>query len=78
MLDGKYMSMPGIDRIGGNRPTENFYKVVSSSANNWDHTLVMSETYGDMGNITTETMYRIATEQFTKGINYLIPITSVI
>lgn len=73
MLCGKYMTMPGIDKIGGNRPAENFYKVVSSSANNWDHTMVMSETYGDMGNISTETMYRIATEQYTKGINYLIP-----
>lgn len=73
MLCGKYMTMPGIDKIGGNRPAENFYKVVSSSANNWDHTLVMSETFGDMGNISTETLYRIATEQYTKGINYLIP-----
>lgn len=73
MLDGKYMGMPGIDKIGGNRPAENFYKVVSSSANNWDKTYVMSETYGDMGNISMETMYRIATEQYTKGINQLIP-----
>lgn len=73
MLDGKYMGMPGIDKIGGNRPAEHFYKVVSSSANNWDKTYVMSETYGDMGNISMETMYRIATEQYTKGINQLIP-----
>ncbi len=73
MLDGKYMSIPGIDKIGGNRPAEHFYKVVSSSANNWDKTFVMSETYGDMGNISIETMYRIATEQYTKGINQLMP-----
>ncbi len=73
MLDGKYMGMPGIDKIGGNRPAEHFYKVVSSSANNWDKTFVMSETFGDMGNISMETMYRIATEQYTKGINQLIP-----
>lgn len=73
MLDGKYMGMPGIDKIGGNRPTEDFYKVVSSSANNWDKTYVMSETYGDMGNISIERMYNIAIEQYTKGINQLIP-----
>lgn len=73
MLDGKYMTMPGIDKIGGNRPAEHFYKVVSSSANNWDKTLVMSETFGDMGNIPMETMYRIAIEQYTKGVNHLIP-----
>lgn len=73
MLVGKYMSMPGIDKIGGDRPAEHFYKVVSSSANNWDKTYVMSETYGDMGNISMERMYNIATEQYTKGVNQLIP-----
>ncbi|MGN1255858.1 MAG: glycosyl hydrolase, partial [Bacteroidaceae bacterium] len=73
MLDGKYMQSPGIDRIGGAQPTENIYKVVSSSANNWDHTEVMSETYGAMGNISVDYMYQVAIEQFTKGVNNLIP-----
>jgi len=73
MLDGKYMTMPGIDKIGGDRPAENFYKVVSSSAQNWDHAEVMSETYGAMGNLPVEQMYSIAIEQFTKGITNLIP-----
>ena len=73
MLVGKHLTMPGIDKIGGGRPTENFYKVVSSSANNWDKTYVMSETYGAMGNISVETLYQIAIEQYTKGINHLIP-----
>lgn len=73
MLVGKYLSMPGIDKIGGGRPTENFYKVVSSSANCWDKTYVMSETYGDMGNLPVEELYHIAIEQYTKGINHLIP-----
>lgn len=73
MLDGKYMSMPGIDKIGGPRPAEHFYKVVSSSAQNWDHAQVMSETYGAMGNIPVGQMYQIAIEQYTKGITNLIP-----
>lgn len=73
MLCGKYMDIPGIDKIGGGRPTEQFYKVVSSSAQNWDKTFVMSETYGAMGNISVETLYQIAMEQYTKGINHLIP-----
>lgn len=73
MLCGKYMDIPGIDKIGGGRPTEQFYKVVSSSAYNWDKTSVMSETYGAMGNISVETLYTIAMEQYTKGINHLIP-----
>lgn len=73
MKAGKYLSMPGIDKIGGGRPTEDFYKVVSSSANCWDKDYVMSETYGAMGNIPVETMYQVAVEQYTKGVNHLIP-----
>lgn len=73
MLCGKYMGIPGIDKIGGGRPTEQFYKVVSSSAHNWDKAFVMSETYGAMGNISVKTLYQIAMEQYTKGINHLIP-----
>ena len=73
MLVGKHLTMPGIDKIGNGRNTEDFYKVVSSSANNWDKTFVMSETYGAMGNISVETLYQVAIEQYTKGINHLIP-----
>lgn len=73
MLCGKYMDIPGIDKIGGDRPAELYYKIVSSSANNWDKQLVMSETYGAMGNIPVSLMYSIAMDQYTKGINQLIP-----
>ena len=73
MLVGKHLTMPGIDKIGNGRNTEDFYKVVSSSANNWDKTYVMSETFGAMGNIAVEKLYEVAIEQYTKGINHLIP-----
>lgn len=73
MLDCKYMTMPGIDKIGGDRPAELFYKVISSAANNWDKTEVMSETFGAMGDIPLEEMYSIAIEQHSKGITNLIP-----
>ncbi len=69
----QYQAVPGIDKIGGNRPAERVYKVVSSAAYNWDKTLVMSETYGAMGNLSWDEMYRVAMEQYTKGINMLIP-----
>ena len=69
----KYLKVPGIDKIGGNRPAEHFYKIVSSAAYNWDHSLVMSETYGDMGNISWTTIFNIAMDQYAKGINILIP-----
>jgi hypothetical protein len=69
----RHMDIPGIDKIGGNRPAERFYKVVSSAAYNWDKALVMSETYGAMGDIPWHTIYQVAMEQYTKGINQLIP-----
>ena len=69
----KYKDIPGIDKIGGDRPAERFYKVVSSAAVNWDRSLAMSETYGAMGNIPWDTIYRIAQDQYAKGINMLIP-----
>ena len=53
----KYQDIPGVDRIGGNRPAERFYKVISSAAYNWDKGLVMSETYGAMGDISWETRW---------------------
>lgn len=73
MLCFKYQDIPGVDKIGGNRPAELYYKVISSAAYNWDKALIMSETYGAMGDISWETIYHVAMEQYTKGINQLIP-----
>lgn len=69
----KHLDIPGIDKIGGDRPAERFYKLVSSAAYNWDKALVMSETYGAMGDLSWDAMYMVAMEQYTKGINMLIP-----
>ena len=69
----KYIDAPGIDKVGRSPATKRFYKVISSAAYNWDKALVMSETYGDMGNLEWSAMYTVAMEQYTKGINMLIP-----
>ncbi|WPL49559.1 glycosyl hydrolase [Sphingobacterium bambusae] len=69
----KYLEAPGIDKIGGQRPAERFYKLISSAAYNWDKYLVMSETFGDMGNISWDELFRISIDQYSKGINTLIP-----
>jgi hypothetical protein len=69
----QHLDIPGIDKIGGERPAERFYKVVSSAAYNWDKALVMSETYGAMGDLSWDEIYTVAMEQYTKGINMLIP-----
>ena len=73
MKDGRNIQMPGIDKIGIRPGTEDYYKVVSSSAYNWDKSFVMSETYGAYGNIPVDSLYKIAVEQYSKGINHLIP-----
>ncbi len=73
----RYLEIPGIDRIGEDaenpRPAQKFYKIISSAAYNWDHSLAMSETYGAMGNLSFDSMYSIAMDQFSKGINAFIP-----
>jgi hypothetical protein len=69
----KYQDVPGIDKIGGNRPAERYYKVVSSAAYNWDRSLTMSETYGAMGDISWDEIFGIAMDQYAKGINISIP-----
>jgi len=69
----KYLEIPGVDKIGGDRPAELFYKVISGAAYNWDNSLVMSETYGAMGDIEWDEIYSIAMDQYAKGINILIP-----
>jgi len=79
MKSFKFLEIPGIDKIGGHRPAERFYKVVSSAAYNWDKKLVMSETYGAMpnynapGNLSWNEIFSIAMDQYAKGINMLIP-----
>ncbi len=69
----KYQEIPGIDKIGGNRPAEDYCKVVSSAAANYDRRYVMSETYGAMGNIGWNEIYSTAIDQYVKGVNMLIP-----
>ena len=79
MKSFKYLEIPGIDKIGGYRYAERYYKLISSSAYNWDRSLVMSETYGAMpnyqepGDLKWNEIYSIAMDQYSKGINMLIP-----
>jgi len=79
MKSFKYLEIPGIDKIGGYRYAERFYKLISSAACNWDKKLVMSETYGAMpnyqepGDLNWSEIWSIAMDQYSKGINMLIP-----
>lgn len=69
----KYQEVPGVDVIGYYGYTQEAYKIISSSANNWDKPLVMTETYGAINNMPVNYLYKIAMDEYTKGINRMIP-----
>lgn len=74
MKSFKYQDIPGYDEIFTPRRGSKMYKIVSSSANNYDKPLVMTECYGAMpADLTIETMYDEVMEQFAKGMNLLVP-----
>ncbi|MDF2566706.1 MAG: hypothetical protein K0R90_162 [Oscillospiraceae bacterium] len=66
--------IPGVDEISYYDRAKKAYKIVSSSANNWDKGRVMTEVYGAMGeDMGIPTMYKDIMNQFAKGINYVVP-----
>ena len=69
----KYQEVPGVDVIGYYGYTQEAYKIISSSANNWDKSLVMSESYGAINNMPVSYFYKIAMDEYTKGINHILP-----
>ena len=69
----RHQEIPGIDEIGYFGRTQNAYKIISSAAVNWDRTRVMSETYGAITGMPVHDLYRIAMDEYAKGINLLVP-----
>jgi hypothetical protein len=69
----KHQAIPGVDEIGHFGRTQWAFKLISSSAYNWDKPLVMSETFGAMNNLPVDMLYRITMDQYAKGINLLVP-----
>lgn len=65
--------IPGIDQIFQYGRASKAYKVVSSAANNFDRTLVMTECYGAMKDMPIANLYKEAMDQFAKGINWMVP-----
>ncbi|MGI6269688.1 MAG: glycosyl hydrolase [Candidatus Howiella sp.] len=66
--------IPGVDEVFSYDRARKAYKIVSSAAYNWDKGLVMTETYGGMGEgIGVSTLYKEIMNQFAKGINYVVP-----
>ncbi|MGM9647825.1 MAG: discoidin domain-containing protein [Eubacteriales bacterium] len=74
MLSFKYQTIPGVDLIGNYGFSQEAYKLISSSAQNWDKQLVMCEAFGAMGTDTpVSTLYKGTIDLYTKGINLIVP-----
>ncbi len=69
----KHQEMPGIDQVFQYGRASRAYKVVSSSAYNYDHPLVMTECYGAIAHMPVANLYKEAMDQFAKGINVMVP-----
>jgi hypothetical protein len=70
----KYQEIPSVDVIYNYGMTEKYYKVISSSAYNWDKALVGVECYGAMGSdMPVEDLYKCAMDLYAKGINLMVP-----
>lgn len=64
--------IPGIDDIYKTGRANVGYKVVTSSAFNWDKPLVMAETYAAYRGITPASAFKTAMDQFAMGVNLQI------
>ena len=69
----KYQDIPAVDEIFYFGRSSKIYKVISSSANNYDRPIVATECYGAMKNMPAKNLYKEAMDQFAKGINLMEP-----
>jgi len=68
----EHQQIPGIDDIYFNGRANVSYKVVTSSAFNWDKPLVMAETYAAYRQLNAQNAYKTAMDQFAMGVNLQI------
>lgn len=74
MKSFQYQDIPGVDQVFARYRGGKIYKIVSSAAYNWDKGLVMTETFGAMGeDLGIQGLYKELMEQFAKGINLIVP-----
>lgn len=74
MKSFREQDIPGVDEISHRRRGEAIFKLVSSAAYNWDKPLVMTETFGAMGEgLGVQGLYQELMEQFVRGINLIVP-----
>ncbi len=72
MLMFKHQQVPAIDDIWRWGRTNRAYKIVSSSAFNWDKRFFMAETYAAYRKISPEIVYKVAMDQAAMGVNFQV------
>ena len=68
----EHQQIPGIDDIYYTGRSNVSYKVVTSSAFNWDKPIVMAETYAAYRQMTGKVAYKTAMDQYAMGVNLQI------
>ena len=68
----EHQQIPGVDDIYTTGRSNAGYKVVTSSAFDWDKPLVMAETYAAYRQMTPAKAYKTAMDQFAMGVNLQI------
>lgn len=69
----KYQDIACVDQIAHFGRASKIYKLISSAAINYGRPLAASETYGAIGTMPVENLYKEAMDQFAKGINLMEP-----
>ena len=68
----EHQQIPGVDDIYTTGRSNVSYKIVTSSAFNWDKPLVMAETYAAYRQMTPGKAYKTAMDQYAMGVNLQI------
>jgi hypothetical protein len=68
----EYQQIPGVDDIYYTGRSNVGYKVVTSSAFNWDKPIVMAETYAAYRQMNAKVAYKTAMDQYAMGVNLQI------
>lgn len=68
----EHQQIPGVDDIYYTGRSNVGYKVVTSSAFNWDKPIVMAETYAAYRQMNAKVAYKTAMDQYAMGVNLQI------
>jgi hypothetical protein len=72
MLAFKYQQAPAIDDIWFWGRSNRSYKIISSSAFNWDKPVFMAETYAAYRQMSPQIVCKVAMDQATMGVNFQV------